>query len=239
MSLVVKARSKPGTRWREVELNPTNLLVAEFEFTPEEFKASNKRLILPALDDDEMYFPMSSLCVLKYGTEPYMTGGSMGVTILVGDAYGGLSTNSFLGATEDFMVALNPDGFSGSPEDFLGKPMYLVTNIPGIIGVDDWEVFDGGSGYAVNDTGTIIGEGDIAHYKVLSVSSGVVTAVEITTGPTEDYIVNGQYLTETASPQAGTGTGLVLRPFTSDITGADGDSDVLGSVVYYIAKVKL
>lgn len=241
MTFFVRARKKPGTGWSEVQLNPTNLLVVEFEYTAEELKASGVREVIEAPDDNEMIFPVTGILGLKFRTTPFPSTGNEGsVSFEVGPSGSGLFKNSFLSATEDKITFLDTSYATTTPDQLLGQPLYLKTHW--FAPVTEWEIKNGGSDYAVNDTGVILSNGeDPAHYKVTSISAGGhVTGIEITDqGGELDYSEGANTATESGAPQAGSGTGLSVHAAASDLTNVVGDSDLSGSIVYNLAKVKL
>lgn len=83
--------------------------------------------------------------------------------------------------------------------------------VPGIDGpgpIDSALVQSGGTGYAVGDTGTVIGGVSDATYVVLTESGGLAQTVSITSPGT--FYVSGTAATEDSGGQPGTGSGMVL-----------------------------
>lgn len=77
----------------------------------------------------------------------------------------------------------------------------------------------GGSGYAANDTGTILdASGTPATYLVTTVSAGVVTAFSISAAGTGNSPAYG-VRTQTGGAQAGSGTGLTINILTVTTQG--------------------
>jgi hypothetical protein len=66
----------------------------------------------------------------------------------------------------------------------------------------------GGSGYAVGDTGYIVGGGNNAYYRVTAVSSGVVTSYVISGG--SGYATATGAATQISGNQPGSGSGLTI-----------------------------
>lgn len=81
----------------------------------------------------------------------------------------------------------------------------------------------GGTGYAVNDTGTLTAGGANATYIVTSVSGGVVTGYTITGAGTGYF--SGLSATATGGAQPGVGTGLTI--FVDTVSGGGPQQDVV------------
>jgi len=95
------------------------------------------------------------------------------------------------------LIALDDDGFD-------------ILILESLVG----DIATGGTGYALNDTGTITGGDGLAVYTVNGVSAGVVTSVAITGG---SGYVTGTGVTTT--PTTGTGDGaLTLDLFSGSPT---------------------
>lgn len=88
--------------------------------------------------------------------------------------------------------------------------------------VETMAVGAGGSGYAVNDTGFVNGGSSNATYKVTSVSTGVVTGIQLTqTGGT--YSASGTFAT-THTSGSGSGLTLTIVVNTGGIVDVENDS---------------
>jgi hypothetical protein len=81
----------------------------------------------------------------------------------------------------------------------------------------------GGTGYAVNDTGTLTAGGANATYKVLTVSGGVVLTYSITAAGTGYF--SGSSNTATGGAQPGVGVGLTI--FVDTVAGGGPQQDVV------------
>jgi hypothetical protein len=93
---------------------------------------------------------------------------------------------------------------------------YLALCVNGLGAIATSSKGSGGSGYAVNDTGTIAAPhgGTVATYKVLTVDGGgAVLTYSITAAGLQYAVANG-VATATGGAQAGVGTGLTLNVLT-------------------------
>lgn len=132
-------------------------------------------------------------------TKTLINGGIAGSAINSG-------TNGYLPAQ---ILVLNQVGASGQDLLFVvsGGKAYLYSFGQFIATAG---VAAGGSGYAVNDTGTIPGWGGYpATYKVLTVSGGSVGSISITNAGS-GYVAGSSLPTATGGLQPGSGTGLLV-----------------------------
>jgi hypothetical protein len=95
----------------------------------------------------------------------------------------------------------------------------------------------GGSGYAVNDTGTIIGGNNAATYIVTSVSTGVVTGYTVTANGA-GYVTDPGAPTSTGGSQPGSGSGLTIAITATTPTNlTSGNSSVIINATYAVINL--
>ena len=121
---------------------------------------------------------------------------------------------------------------------FANEPIVMWIAAPTTGPILTSSIFDGGSGYAANDTGTVDDNGaggSGGAYKVLTVDGGgAVLTYTITAAGTRYVATNAA--THTGGGQPGTGTGFVLS--IDSVTPTEpGDGTVAGSIFFSVVAV--
>ncbi len=182
------------------------------------------------LEDGTILLPNKVVLGYKYQIGPYATNSanfvlSWGPPIIPATVPNSTTVATILeGVADTTQVVFNLSQITTADLianfDCLGKNLTLtldaaVDGAP-LIGID---VFDGGTGYAVDDTGTIDGGDSGATYIVTSEDGGVVTGVLLTAGGI-GYTSGSGVATSTGGGQPGAGTGLALVTTSALVFGS-------------------
>ncbi len=177
----------------------------------------NYIVLAPNDDAAVMLIPTGMDMSYKYQTTPYETnGGSFVVNWgppIIPVAVPGytFAADTTLESVSDVVKALGPLAGLIQNIDAIGKPLTLTLDAaPDGAPLITIAVVDGGTGYAVGDTGTIAGGDAGATYEVDTESGGVVTGITLTAGGM-GYVSSSAAATATGGGQPGAGTGLTLN----------------------------
>ncbi len=179
--------------------------------------------LAPNTDAAVLLVPTGLCMSYKYQTTPYETNGGEFVVNwgppIAPVAVPGytFAADTTLESVSDVVKSIGPLAGLIQNIDALGKPLTLTLDTaPDGAPLVSIARVDGGTGYAVGDTGTIDGGDDGATYEVLTESGGVVATISLTAGGV-GYSSESAATTSTGGGQPGTGTGLTLMT-TSALT---------------------
>jgi hypothetical protein len=189
-------------------------------------------------DNGTIYVPVQLLIGYKYSAIPFATnsanfvvnwGPPIAPTVVPNSAVAAAVLENVFDSTLSVEFATRLDEVVLTNGDCIGKNLTLTLDAA----VDGAPlvailVFDGGSGYAVSDTGTIDGGDSGATYEVLTVDmSGAVLTISLTAGGV-GYPTASVVTTATGGGQPGVGTGLTL-----DTTSAETAGGMIRTTVFY------
>jgi hypothetical protein len=194
-------------------------------------------VLVPAFGAGIVAIPTAVFLNYHYATVPYSVGGGNFVLYwgppIIPVAIPNCSVSGVMlqGVTDKFLLLPNPDELNGltfDPLDCVNKPITITFDAAIVeAALISIAVAAGGTGYVVNDTGTIAGGDTAATYRVTGVSTGAVTGIVLTFGGT-GYSSADAAATATGGGQPGVGVGLTL-----DTVSTETLAGTLRVTVYY------
>jgi hypothetical protein len=190
--------------------------------------------LVPAPGAGKLIQPFIATCIYTFGTKPFLP--SLSPTIWAGpntvpvSTQLGVYTGPFRGTGISYFYL---PAFSDNPVALLpgadNQPLVLTSDTAFNVGpLVTTTLAAGGTGYVVNDTGTIQGSSADATYKVLTVGAGGAVLTYQVTNPGTAYFPANSQPTATGGAQPGVGTG-----FAVNITAVATGDGTLKVVTYY------